>query len=874
MMVKLWDWDNKWQLKHTFEGHTHYVMQLVINPKDNNTFASASLDKTIKVWQFGSSTPNFTLEGHEKGVNCVDYYHGGDKPYLISGADDKLVKIWDYQNKTCVATLSEHSHNVSAVCFHPELPIIITGSEDSTVRIYHSNTNRLETTLNYGLDRVWCISSLKGSNNIAIGYDDGSVVVKLGREEPAVSMDASGKILWAKHSEMQQANLKAIDQAVLDGVPDGERIPITVKDMGACEIYPQTLAHSSNGRFVVACGDGEYIIYTAMALRNKAFGSGLEFVWGNDPSTYAVRESSTTITIFKNFKEANKIKPDIIMSGMDGGHLLSARSSSSLCFYDWETNKLIRRIEIAAKKVYWSESGDQVAIAGEESFYILKYNAEVVANANPDDITVDGIEDAFDVIGEQNESVKTAIWVGDCFIFTTGTNRLNYYVGGEVVTIAHSFRSLYLLGYIQKDNRVYLCDKDHNIVSYSLLQSVLEYQTAVMRHDFDSANQLLNKIPKDQRTRVAHFLEKQGFRRQALAVSQDPEHRFELALNLGELKTAYEIALQVQSDEKWNQLGQAANLQNEIELAAECMGRARDYGGLLVLATATGDANLMSKLAQNQGMQENNVNFFARLLLGDIEGCLNVLIESDRLPEAAFFAHTYCPSKVPAVVSRWKAKAAESLSGVGQRNIAESLADPVKYENLFPGFAESLKAESYLQELSKVPIPASRRQPSLAERNLLAEMKAAEANGDLTFDEEGNAVLRGVDRNALNDNTPSIKSPARFAEEGIHKAEEEDKTPYVKPETPPPTPPSVSKNEPPPPVESDEEEEEEEESDEAPAPSRSKPPIQVKAQEEAAWSDDDDEFMDPPSDVTSNKTGGNQDDINLDDLEFEDGDQE
>lgn len=44
-------------------------MQLVINPKDNNTFATASLDKTIKVWQFGSSVPNFTLEGHEKGVS-------------------------------------------------------------------------------------------------------------------------------------------------------------------------------------------------------------------------------------------------------------------------------------------------------------------------------------------------------------------------------------------------------------------------------------------------------------------------------------------------------------------------------------------------------------------------------------------------------------------------------------------------------------------------------------------------------------------------------------------------------------------------------------------------------------------------------------
>ena len=52
---------------------------------------------SCQVWQLGSSSPNFTLEGHEKGVNCIDYYSGGDKPYLISGADDRLVKIWDYQ---------------------------------------------------------------------------------------------------------------------------------------------------------------------------------------------------------------------------------------------------------------------------------------------------------------------------------------------------------------------------------------------------------------------------------------------------------------------------------------------------------------------------------------------------------------------------------------------------------------------------------------------------------------------------------------------------------------------------------------------------------------------------------------------------------
>ncbi len=55
-------------------------MQVTFNPKDSNTFASASLDRTVKVWSIGQPTPNFTLEGHEKGVNAVDYFTGGERP--------------------------------------------------------------------------------------------------------------------------------------------------------------------------------------------------------------------------------------------------------------------------------------------------------------------------------------------------------------------------------------------------------------------------------------------------------------------------------------------------------------------------------------------------------------------------------------------------------------------------------------------------------------------------------------------------------------------------------------------------------------------------------------------------------------------------
>lgn len=46
-----------------------------------------------------------------------------------------------------------------------------------------------------------------------ISYDEGSIIIKVGREEPAMSMDVNGgKIVWARHSEMQQVNLKALPE--------------------------------------------------------------------------------------------------------------------------------------------------------------------------------------------------------------------------------------------------------------------------------------------------------------------------------------------------------------------------------------------------------------------------------------------------------------------------------------------------------------------------------------------------------------------------------------------------------------------------------------------------------------------------------------
>ncbi|KAF8793648.1 Coatomer subunit beta' like protein [Argiope bruennichi] len=649
---------------------------------------------TGSVWQLGSTSPNFTLEGHEKGG------------FKTRGS----LKL--------------------SLLFHPEFPFY-TGSEDGKK---YSN-------------KAWPEDPMSG-------YPE--------------------KKFWGLL--LQQANLKAMVDAE---IKDGERLPLVVKDMGSCEIYPQTVSHNTNGRFVVVCGDGEYIIYTAMALRNKSFGSAQEFVWALDSSEYAVRESTTSIKIFKNFKEKKTFKPEYGAEGIFGGHMLGVKSISGLAFYDWETLDLIRRIEIQPKHVYWSENGELVCIAAEDSFYILRYNAEAFTEAkqHPENISEDGIEESFDVLGTHLETVKTGLWVGDCFIYTNSLNRLNYYVGGEIVTIAHLDRVMYLLGYIPKDNRLYLGDKELNVISYSLLLSVLEYQTAVMRQDFETAQSVLPSIPWEQRTRVAHFLEKQGFKVQALAVSTDPDHKFELALQLGDLKVAYKLAKESMSEQKWKRLSELALSKCEFQLAEECLHHAKDYGGLLLLATSSGNASMVEKLAQSAELEGiNNVAFMSYFLLGKKEKALNMLVQSKRLPEAAFFARTYLPSQASRIVKLWK----EGFKKTNEK-ASYALADPEEYENLFPNFNLILKAEQFMKQ-SQIRLPASSysKASSSAEKDPVEAMLEAEASGSFVYVADDDAtgsqhsLSEGAgDTNSLVDNLASSYKTSKWAQSASESEEKE-----------------------------------------------------------------------------------------------------
>ena len=357
-------------------------------------------------------------------------------------------------------------------------------------------------------------------------------------------------------------------------------------------------------------------------------------------------------------------------------------------------------------QVYWSASGELVALACDDSFYVLRYSREnYIAGLNAGEADEDGVEAAFEVVTDISETVRTGEWVGDCFVYTNSTNRLNYLVGDQTYTISHFDQAMYLLGYLPRDGRMYLADKDVGVVSFALSLSVVEYQTLVLRGDMESASELLENVPKDQMNKIARFLEGQGYRDLALEVATDSEHRFELSLSLNRLDIALDIAREADVEHKWKTVGDAALAAWDLNLAEECFTNGKDLGSLLLLLSASGNKDGLRRLAQQAELGgSHNVAFSALWQLADVDACIDLLLQTNRIPESALFAQTYRPSRAHSSTLKWKT----SLEEAGKPKVAriigvppsgeeaegdETAAQTQVDEDLFPEWDEYIRLE-------------------------------------------------------------------------------------------------------------------------------------------------------------------------------------
>lgn len=171
--LKVWDWRTG-ECYNTIRGHTQGVISLHF---EGNTVVSGSIDKTVRIWNFQDKT-HHTLTGHTDWVNCVKL--DAASRTVFSASDDLTVRMWDLDTCQVLRIFEGHVGQVQQVTLLPsdfEEPEADEDNEDeaSTTLSQADDSDSPQPSAEYDIFAHWPSDRPRPPRNIITGSLDSTI---------------------------------------------------------------------------------------------------------------------------------------------------------------------------------------------------------------------------------------------------------------------------------------------------------------------------------------------------------------------------------------------------------------------------------------------------------------------------------------------------------------------------------------------------------------------------------------------------------------------------------------------------------------------------------------------------------------------------
>lgn len=143
-IVEIVGWPNGKPIRR-IESHSDVVYRVAWSP-DGTQWVTASADGRCQVYSSSTGDRLARYEGHSRAVLAVAYLPDGKT--IASAGVDQTLRLWDSATGKHLRTLDNHVGTINGLAIRPAdvdspLPIVVTVSEDRTVRIWQPSIGRL-----------------------------------------------------------------------------------------------------------------------------------------------------------------------------------------------------------------------------------------------------------------------------------------------------------------------------------------------------------------------------------------------------------------------------------------------------------------------------------------------------------------------------------------------------------------------------------------------------------------------------------------------------------------------------------------------------------------------------------------------------------